>query len=721
MKKPVSFYIMFLLTLLLSSKVHAEDGYRLWLRYDLIQNQQLLQEYRLAIYDVLIDSTSPTRQAAKNELQRGLTGLLGKKIPFTNNVISSGTLIVGTVKSSPVIASLNLGDALKQADDQGYVIQTISIDRKKCIVIAANTDTGTLYGVFGFLRFLQTHKAINNLSIISSPKITYRILDHWDNLDRTVERGYAGFSLWHWNSLPEYKYPRYTDYARANASIGINGTVLNNVNTTPTILTKNYLVKVAALADVFRPYGIKVYLSINFSSPMLIGGLKTADPMNPKVREWWKKKADEIYHYIPDFGGFLVKANSEGQPGPNDYGRTHAQGANMLAEALAPHGGIVMWRAFVYSRNPQDRTKEAYDEFKPLDGKFDDNVLIQSKNGPLDFQPREPFNPLFGSMPHTHIMMELQITQEYLGHSTSLVYLAPLYKEVLESDTYAKGKGSTVAKVIDGSLYNQKISGIAGVANTGDDRNWTGHPFGQANWYAFGRLAWNHELSASEIAEEWIRMTFSNDAKVINPVKKMMMASREIAVDYQMPLGLHHIMAWNTHYGPGPWVHEGRPDWTAVYYHRADSAGIGFDRTPGGSNAVSQYHEPLSQKFADLNTCPQKYLLWFHHLSWNYKLKSGRTLWDGLVHHYYAGVDSVRWMLRTWNSLDGLIDNQRFKHVQALLRIQEKLARWWRDGCVLYFQTYSHMPIPPQYAKPEKSLEFYEKLKDPHAIDLTND
>lgn len=721
MKKSVSFYIMIVLTLLISSKVRAEDGYRLWLRYDLIQNQQLLQEYRLAIHDVLIDSASPTCLAAKNELQRGLTGLLGEKIPITNNVISSGTLIVGTVKSSPVIASLNLGDALKQAGDQGYVIRTTSIDQKQCIVIAANTDTGTLYGVFGFLRLLQTHRNINNLSIISSPKITYRILDHWDNLDRTVERGYAGFSLWHWNSLPEYKYPRYTDYARANASIGINGTVLNNVNATPTILTKNYLVKVAALADVFRPYGIKVYLSINFSSPMLIGGLKTADPMNPKVREWWKKKADEIYHYIPDFGGFLVKANSEGQPGPNDYGRTHAQGANMLAEALAPHGGIVMWRAFVYSRNPQDRTKEAYDEFKPLDGKFDDNVLIQSKNGPLDFQPREPFNPLFGSMPHTHVMMELQITQEYLGHSTSLVYLAPLYKEVLESDTYAKGKGSTVAKVIDGSLYNQKISGIAGVANTGDDRNWTGHPFGQANWYAFGRLAWNHELSASEIAEEWIRMTFSNDAKVINPVKKIMMASREIAVDYQMPLGLHHIMAWNTHYGPGPWVHEGRPDWTAVYYHRADSAGIGFDRTAGGSNAVSQYHEPLSQKFADLNTCPQKYLLWFHHLSWDYKLKSGRTLWDGLVHHYYTGVDSVRWMLRTWSSLHGLIDNQRFKHVQALLQIQVNLARWWRDGCVLYFQTYSHMPIPPQYDKPAKPLDFYEKLKDPNAIDLTND
>lgn len=710
--------LMLIVFFLISANANAEDGYRLWLRYDLIQNSRLLQEYRSNIQKVFIDATSPTLIAAQSELQRGLDGLLGRKIPFVSQLTSNGTLIVGTPKSSPVIASMDFGNALKQAGEQGYVIKTAIVNRKKCIVVAANTDIGALYGTFGFLRRLQTHKNINDLSVVDAPKIKLRILDHWDNPNGTIERGYAGGSLWQWSSLPEYKNPRYTDYARADASIGINGAVLNNVNASPFMLTKDFLVKVAALADVFRPYGVKVYLSINFSSPKVIGGLNTSDPLNPEVRKWWKKKANEIYHYIPDFGGFLVKANSEGQPGPQDYGRSHAQGANMLARALAPHGGIVMWRAFVYSRNPKDRTMQAYNEFKPLDGKFDDNVLIQTKNGPLDFQPREPFSPLFGSMSHTQVMMELQITQEYLGHSSALVYLAPLYKEVLESDTYAKGKGSTVAKVLDGSLYHQKLTAIAGVANTGADRNWTGHPFGQANWYAFGRLTWNHELTSAQIADEWIRMTFTNNEKFIKPVKKMMLASREIAVDYEMPLGLHHIMG-PLHYGPGPWIHKGRPDWTAVYYHHADSAGVGFDRTASGSNAVSQYHQPLRDELANLKTCPQKYLLWFHHVSWNYKLKSGRTLWNGLVYHYYAGVDSVRWMQRTWNSLQGMIDNQRFKHVQALLKIQVNLARWWRDSCLLYFQTFSHQPIPSQYEKPKRSLDFYEHIHDPSAIDLS--
>ncbi len=501
--KNVLLGLIFIVFFLSSVNANAEDGYRLWLRYDLIQNTHLLNEYRLNIREVLIDANSPTLMAARSELQRGLDGLLGKNISFTSHLNSDGTLIVGTPKSSSEIASMNLGEDLKKAGAQGYVIKAVTVNGKRGIVIAGNTDIGVLYGTFGFLRQLQTHKNLTDISVVSAPKVKLRILDHWDNPNGTIERGYAGGSLWQWSSLPEYKNPRYTDYARANASIGINGSVLNNVNASPFMLTKDFLVKVAAIADVFRPYGIKVYLSINFSSPKALGGLKTADPLNPEVQEWWKKKADEIYHFIPDFGGFLVKANSEGQPGPQDYGRTHAQGANMLARALAPHGGIVMWRAFVYSRNPKDRTMQAYNEFKPLDGKFDSNVLIQTKNGPLDFQPREPFSPLFGSMPHTQVMMELQITQEYLGHSSALVYLAPLYKEVLESDTYAKGKGSTVAKVLDGSLYHQKLTAIAGVANTGADRNWTGHPFGQANWYAFGRLTWNHELTSAQIADEW--------------------------------------------------------------------------------------------------------------------------------------------------------------------------------------------------------------------------
>lgn len=574
-----------------------------------------------------------------------------------------------------------------------------------------------LYGVFHFLRLLQTRQNIDGLDIAESPKIQLRLLNHWDNLDRTVERGYAGFSLWDWHKLPDYIHTYYTDYARANASIGINGTVLNNVNADPLMLTPLYLEKVAALADVFRPYGLRVYLSVKFSAPEEIGGLPTADPLDEQVRRWWRDKVAEIYRYVPDFGGFLVKANSEGQPGPQGYGRSHADGANMLAEALAPYGGVVMWRAFVYDAdNKEDRAKQAYNEFTPLDGKFHENVLVQVKNGPIDFQPREPFHPLFGAMPETPLMMEFQITQEYLGFSTHLVYLGTLFKEVLDADTYAKGEGSTVAKVIDGSLDRHHLSGIAGVANTGNDRNWTGHLFGQANWYAFGRLAWNHGLSAEAIAEEWLRMTISNDLKVVSTIKKIMLASRENTVNYMTPLGLHHIMGWNHHYGPAPWIKDKhRDDWTSVYYHRADSTGIGFDRTASGSNAVSQYRPPVAETFASLEKCPDKYLLWFHHLDWDYQMRSGRTLWDELCHRYYQGVEAVREMQANWNSLEGKIDEEQYRHVQSLLRIQLKEAIWWRNACVLYFQTFSRRPIPAGLEKPDRSLEYYQNLEFPYA------
>jgi alpha-glucuronidase len=449
---------------------------------------------------------------------------------------------------------------------------------------------------------------------------------------------------------------------------------------------------------------------------MVLDSLKTADPLDPKVKQWWKDKVKEIYSLIPDFGGFLVKANSEGQPGPQDFGRTHADGANMLADALKPYGGIVMWRAFVYATKPEDRIKQAYDEFKPLDGKFRDNVLIQAKNGPLDFQPREPFHPLFGGMPHTNMMAELQITMEYLGQGTSLVYLAPMWKEFLESDTYEKGKGSTVAKVVDGSLENHSLTGIAGVANIGTDRNWTGHPFGQANWYAFGRLAWNHDLTSAQIADEWIRMTFSNDESVIKQLEGIMMQSREDVVNYMTPLGLAHQMGWDSHYGPAPWdSHRGRPEWTPVYYNRADSTGIGFDRTKTGSDAVAQYHKPVADEFASLKTCPDKFLLWFHHLPWNYKMKSGRTLWNELCYHYYEGVDSIRSIQKTWNLLKGKIDGEEFNAVRMLLNIQVKEAVWWRNACVLYFRTCSHLPIPAGYEKPDKTLAYYESLYFPYA------
>ncbi|MBN2347855.1 MAG: alpha-glucuronidase [Bacteroidales bacterium] len=702
-----------LILLLLSSlpfrfSIHAEDGYELWMRYHTISNQPTLKEYKKAITNWTIKGESAIIDAAKKELQTGLNGLLGNFIPETNQLSINGIVIAGTINNLSDIADAALKEKLKHLGSEGYVIVSGKVNKKKAIIIAANSDIGVLYGVFHFLRVLQTQLDITGLAIESAPKTKIRVLNHWDNLDRTVERGYAGFSLWDWHKLPDYLYTRYTDYARANASIGINGTVLTNVNANALVLTKDYLEKVAALAGVFRPYGIKVYLTARFSAPIEIGKLKTADPLDPDVVWWWNEKVKEIYSYIPDFGGFLVKANSEGQPGPQNYERSHADGANMLADALKPFNGIVMWRAFVYDNNvPEDRAKQAYNEFVPLDGTFRDNVLIQVKNGAIDFQPREPFHPLFGAMPKTPEMMEFQITQEYLGFATHLVYLATLFEECLKSDTYAKGKGSTVASIIDGSLEHKSLSGMAGVSNIGTDRNWTGHPFGQANWYAFGRLAWDPYLTSGDIANEWIRMTFSNSENFINTVKSIMLASREITVNYMTPIGLHHIMGRGHHFGPGPWVSEGRPDWTSLYYHRADSLGIGFDRTSTGSDAVSQYFPPVRDQFENVETCPENVLLWFHHLPWDYKMKSGRTLWDEMCYKYYAGVDSVIWMQKEWEKTKGLIDNERYNQVKTLLKMQEKEAIRWRDACVLYFQTFSKRPIPNDLEKPEQNLDYY--------------
>ena len=729
--KKITFIFILLFSFIVNQLNYAEDGYRLWLRYDMVSNPQKLNQYRELIKGWMTEGESSTIIAVKEELKMGLGGLLGFASflpqPEGKVINRDGMLIAAAYKNSSLLSKLYLKNKLKNIGPEGFIIFNSEIDGKKVIIIAANEDIGVLYGVFHFLRLLQTNQNIENINIESFPKIKLRLLNHWDNLDRTVERGYAGFSIWDWHKLPDYIYPQYRDYARANASIGINGTVLTNVNANALVLTHDYLTKVAALANVFRPYGIKVYLTARFSAPIETGGLRTADPLDKEVQQWWKNKVEEIYSLIPDFGGFLVKANSEGQPGPQNYGRSHADGANMLADALKPFGGVVMWRAFVYDNNvPEDRAKQAYNEFKSLDGKFRDNVLVQVKNGPIDFQPREPFHPLFGAMPNTPLMTELQITQEYLGQGTQLVYLATLFKECLDSDTYAQGEGSTVAKVIDGSLDNHLLSGIAGVANTGTDRNWTGHLFGQANWYAFGRLAWNHQLTAEEIANEWIRMTFSNDEDVIQPIKTIMMDSRENAVNYMTPLGLHHIMGWSNHYGPAPWIKDkNRADWTSVYYHRADSNGIGFDRTKTGSNAVSQYYSPVAEKFSSLKTCPDEYLLWFHHLNWDYKMKSGKTLWEEICYHYYDGVESVKEMQTIWNSLEGKIvakrksrpggiDEERFRHVQMLLNIQEKEAVWWRNACVLYFQSFSHQPIPEGLEKPDKSLEYYQSLSFPY-------
>jgi len=714
--KKIVLIIFILFTLKIEHTLHADDGYRLWLKYDEISNPLRLQTYKKLIKGWMIFGESSTMAVVKKELYTGLEGLLGSAVPEVDS-INDGIVIVGIYQSSPLLEKLNLSNRLINISQGSYIILNTRLDNKQVIIITANEATGLLYGVFHFLRLLQTYQDIENVNIESSPKIQRRILNHWDNLDRTAERGYAGFSLWEWHKLPDYIHKYYYDYARANASIGINGTVLNSVNANPLILSPLYLEKVAALADVFRPYGIRVYLSVKFSSPIDIGGLPTADPLDSQVRQWWKTKVEEIYTHIPDFGGFLIKANSEGQPGPQKYGRSHAEGANMLADALKPFKGIVMWRAFVYDDTiKEDRAKQAYNEFKPLDGKFRDNVLVQVKNGPIDFQPREPFHPLFGAMPKTPLMVEFQITQEYLGFSTHLVYLGTLFKECLDSDTYARGEGSTVAKIVDGSLDQHSLSGIAGVANTGTDRNWTGHLFGQANWYAFGRIAWNHELTAAEIAEEWIRMILSRDPDVIQTIKDMMMVSRENTVNYMTPLGLHHIMGWDHHYGPAPWIKDKhRDDWTSVYYHKADSNGIGFDRTATGSNAVNQYYPPVAQKFTQLNSCPDEYLLWFHHLDWDYRMRSEKTLWEELYYHYYSGVEAVREMQCSWNSIQDNLDEEIFQHVQTMLKIQEKESVWWRDACILYFQTFSGEPIPTELEKPQKSLEFYQNLSFPFA------
>ena len=699
---------LLIILLILPALVKAENGYDLWLRYKKISNNSLLDQYKKQITSPVVLGSSQTITIIKTELTQAFSGLTGISYKISSALEKSSAFIAGTVSTSTVISSIITKEELGRIDNEGFIIKT----RPGKTIITAKTDIGVMYGIFHFLRLMQTQQSLVDLNIISTPKIKVRILNHWDNLNRTVERGYAGFSIWDWHKLPDLIDKRYVDYARANASIGINSTVLTNVNANAVVLTEPYLEKVKALADLFRPYGIKVYLTARFSAPIEIGKLKTADPVNDTVQLWWKQKVKEVYEMIPDFGGFLVKANSEGQPGPQDYKRTHADGANMLADAVAPFNGIIMWRAFVYSSASNDRFKQAYEEFKPLDGKFRKNVLVQVKNGPIDFQPREPFSPLFGAMAQTPLMMEFQLTQEYLGQGTHLVFEAPLFKEVLHADTYSKGKGSTVTKVIDGSLNDFSLNGIAGVSNIGNDINWCGHPFAQANWYALGRLCWDYNLSSEQIADEWIKQTFTNDPLFVQPVKKIMLQSREALVNYMTPLGLTHIMYNGHHYGPMPWGNTlNRPDWNPVYYHKADAFGVGFDRTAKGTNALAQYAIEVQNEFNDINKCPDEYLLWFHHAAWDHKMHSGRTLWDELCYRYNSGVDSVRAFIKQWYSLKKYIDEDRFKQIDQLLNIQLKDAIWWRNACLLYFQTFSNMPIPPQYEKPGRTLEYYQNIR----------
>ncbi len=673
-------YFHFLLLALLfifPATLRSEDGSQLWLRF----SKQVKPVGTIQV--IKGKSTDVTLALAKQELECYWKG---------------GDVIL---KLDPSRKDLKDGYQISQHENQVYMI--------------AGQSVGILYAVYHLLRLQETGAGIPRSGLVEIPAYDIRVLNHWDNLDGTIERGYAGHSLWNWEELPNKLSPRYEQYGRANASIGINATVLNNVNASSDLLKTDYLKKIKALADVFRKYGIKVYVSINFSSPQNIGGLTNSDPLNQEVKRWWKSKVKEIYALIPDFGGFLVKANSEGQPGPQDYGRTHADGANMLADALSPYGGTVFWRAFVYHPTKDDRAKQAYQEFVPLDGQFRDNVILQVKNGPIDFQPREPFNPLLGAMPNTAKMLEFQLTQEYLGFSNHLVYLAPLFKEVLDSDTYANGKGQTVSKLTDSRGHLGRKTAIAAVANIGLDTNWTGHHFAQANWYAFGRLAWNNNLSSVQIADEWIRMTFTGVQEFIDPIKKLMLESREAAVDYMMPLGLHHLFAFEHHYGPEPWgdIPGGRPDWMPWYYHNADSVGLGFDRTVNGSRAVTQYNPPLDKIYGNISTCPENLLLWFHHVSWNYRMNSGNTLWTELCFRYDHGVQKVREFQKVWDRMERYIDRSRFSDVQAKLRIQARDAVWWKDACLQYFQCFSRQPIPYELERPIHNLEELKKIKLP--------
>ncbi len=671
---------LFVLFMVFSISLFAENGHDLWLR-----------SKSTGKINVICKKTSPTLTIAIQELQKGWQG-------------KDNATITLTLKSDKALKK----DGFKFNKDE----------------IQAGTESGILYGVYELLRRQQTGEPVEEK--IYNPSYEIRTLNHWDNPDGSIERGYAGKSIFWRNgdnsmTVTDKDKDLWQEYARANASVGLNGAVLNNVNASPLMLSKEYLERVKAIAEVLRPYGIKTFLSVKFSSPSQIGKLKTSDPLDPEVIKWWNDKVKEIYSIIPDFGGFLVKASSEGQPGPQDYERSHADGANMMADAFKPFGGIVMWRAFVYSPNDKDRARQAYTEFMPLDGKFRDNVIIQVKNGPVDFQPREPFSPLFGAMKKTSLMPEFQITQEYLGQAIHMVFLGPMWEECLKSDTYQEGPGSTVGRSTDGSIYPQKHTAIAGVSNIGLDTNWCGHQMAQANWYAFGRLAWNNTLTSEKIADEWIKLTFgpvkpgqtgslgfSNDwtEHFLVPVKKMILESREAAVNYMMPLGFHHIFSANNHYGPGPWyAPKGvRADWTPPYYHKADTLGVGFDRTHAGTDAVSQYHEPLASQFNDLKTCPEIYLLWFHHLPWDYKVSSGRTLWDEICYSYEKGLNQVRDFQKTWDKVEPYVDKERFENIRSKLKNQCRNAQVWKDACTLYFQQFSRRPIPYDIERPVYEL-----------------
>lgn len=678
---------MLSVVLLCCADVRAEDGYDAWLRYPLVSDGALLDSYRSNISSIVPHSKG--LNVAADELTRGLSGLLGKLPLRKTDVTQKGAIVLYAADKGPVPPSINM--RLKKLAPDGYIISHASGKT----VIAGNTSRGVLYGSFHFLRLLQTGTPVENLDISESPKNALRVVNHWDNPRGDVERGYAGGSIFKWDNLPDID-PRYRDYARLLASIGVNGCVVNNVNTAKKgltgwkLITTEYLPKAAALANVFREYGVQMYISVNFTSPILIDGLDTADPLDPKVRKWWKDKADEIYKLIPDFGGFLVKADSEGEPGPYKYGRNHADGANTLAAALEPHGGVVMWRAFVYTNKKLDRAMQAYANFKPIDGEFADNALVQIKNGPMDFQVREPVSPLFGGMPDTNLMIELQVTQEYTGHSTHLCYLVPQWKDILGFDTHAARAGSTVDRIVDGSLHGYAHSGMAGVANIGDDRNWTGHHLAQANTYGYGRLAWNPTLSSEEITGEWVKMTFGHDPEVVDTISDMLLGSWRTYELYTSPLGTGFMCGSKIksrhHYDPDPAGRRSK-------YHHADKRGVGYDRTQvTGTGYTGQYHPPVARKFESVETCPDDLLLFFHHVPYTHRLHSGKTVIQHIYDSHYDGVNRAKGYREAWKSLEGKIDDARFAHVLNRFDAQIDHAILWRDTINKYFFEMSGIP-----------------------------
>ncbi|MCX6326832.1 MAG: alpha-glucuronidase family glycosyl hydrolase [Bacteroidia bacterium] len=690
MKKLKTIYFIFILTVIQGNISHSETGYKVWLRYQAIDDKELSADYLKYCSIIYQAGSSDILSSSANELKSGLKEMLGAE-PVISTSTNINSIIIGTIDKIPSSIYKIPDSQARSLNQEGYIIKNTG----KHIIITAKNEVGVLYGTFHLLRLMQMKEPVADIDLLENPKVKLRLLNHWDNPgkipeERTnIERGYAGISIFKWEELPEIN-KRYIDYARILSSVGINGAVINNVNTAKKglegwkLLTPEYLPKLKALASVFRNYGIKLYISVNFFSPVLISGTDDADPLNPKVQEWWRNKVVEIYSEIPDFGGFLVKADSEGEPGPIKYGRTQAEGANLLANALKPFGGLLMWRAFVYGDKElsPDRACQAYQVFKPLDGAFAENALVQIKNGPIDFQVREPVSPLFGAMPKTNQLLEMQITQEYTGQDKHVCYLVPEWKEILDFDTYAKGNNSMVSRIIDGSLFGYKYSGIAGVSNIGDDQNWTGHLLAQANLYGFGRLAWNPDLSIGQITDEWILQTFGNNEKIHSVLNSILLTSWETYENYTSPLGCGLMCSRNdrdeSHFYPAPSKR--------VDYHKADKNGVGYDRTIAtGSGYTNQYFEPVKSEYEDLSTCPDELLLFLHHVPYTYKLKSGKTVIQHIYDSHNEGVEQVLKYQAQWQSLKGLIDDERFEHVKNKLIQQEGYAREWRDSINSYF------------------------------------